>query len=161
MLMKTKFYINSGMFTEKFFFGEEDIDYALRLKKQQAKVACVPCSIIYHKVGSSLAGDMNKLTRKAFIHYVNRFINMKSHLGFIWYLWLIPAVAKMVLNLHKYTSFLQYKTFLSPLRRSKLLLLKVVLRKFILKILCVQGIKHENCDNYPNVNYWRSREGRT
>ena len=101
MLMKTKFYINSGMFTEKFFFGEEDIDYALRLKKQQAKVACVPCSIIYHKVGSSLAGDMNKLTRKAFIHYVNRFINMKSHLGFIWYLWLIPAVAKMVLNLHK------------------------------------------------------------
>lgn len=101
MLMETKFYINSGMFTEKFFFGEEDIDYALRLKKQQAKVACVPDSIIYHKVGSSLAGDMVKLTRKAFIHYVNRFVNMKSHLGFIWYLWLIPAIAKMVLNLHR------------------------------------------------------------
>ncbi|RRA44185.1 glycosyltransferase family 2 protein [Cronobacter sakazakii] len=101
MLMTTKFYINSGMFTEKFFFGEEDIDYALRLKKQHATVACVPASIIYHKVGSSLAGDMVKLTRKAFIHYVNRFVNMKNHLGVMWYLWLIPAIAKMMLNLHR------------------------------------------------------------
>lgn len=99
MLMETSFYIESGMFTEDFFFGEEDIDYALRLKKIKAKVACIPNSIIYHKVGASLSGDLTKLRRKAFIHYLNRFINMKKHLGFLWSAWLVPAIVKMALNL--------------------------------------------------------------
>lgn len=101
MLMRTEFYIQTGMFTEDFFFGEEDIDFALRLKKLNAKVACVTKSIIYHKVGASLAGDLTKLRRKAFIHYLNRTINMKKHLGMMWYLWLLPATIKMIMNLSR------------------------------------------------------------
>ncbi|EOG1815090.1 TPA: glycosyltransferase family 2 protein [Enterobacter hormaechei subsp. steigerwaltii] len=101
MLMRTDFYIQTGMFTEDFFFGEEDIDFALRLKKLNAKIACIPKSIIYHKVGASLAGDLTKLRRKAFIHYLNRTINMKKHLGLIWYIWMLPAIAKMIINLIK------------------------------------------------------------
>ncbi|XUA20584.1 glycosyltransferase family 2 protein [Citrobacter sp. OP27] len=101
MLMRTDFYIGMGMFTEDFFFGEEDIDFALRLKKIKAKVVCAPQSIIYHKVGASLAGDLTKTQRKAFIHYLNRMINMKKHLGLTWYLWLIPAIIKMIINLFR------------------------------------------------------------
>ncbi|HEY1845578.1 MAG TPA: glycosyltransferase family 2 protein [Buttiauxella sp.] len=111
MLIETSFYIESGMFTEDFFFGEEDIDYALRLNSLKAKVACVPESIIYHKVGASLAGDLVKLRRKAYIHFLNRFINMKNHLGLLWFLWIIPATLKMALNLNKIYELSIYQTF--------------------------------------------------
>ena len=99
MFMETTFYIESGMFTEDYFFGEEDVDFALRLKKREAKIACIPHALIYHKVGASLAGDLTKLRRKAFIHYLNRFINMKKHLGLLWMFWILPAILKMVVNL--------------------------------------------------------------
>lgn len=111
MFMETNFYIASGMFTEDFFFGEEDVDYALRLQKINATVACVPDSIIYHKVGASLAGDLTKLRRKAFIHFLNRFINMRKHLGAFWFIWIFPAVVKMVLNLLKIYKLSLLQTF--------------------------------------------------
>lgn len=101
MLMKTSFFVKSGMFTEDFFFGEEDIDYALRLIKKNSKIACVPESIIYHKVGASLSGDIVKLKRKAFVHFLNRFINMKKHLGIFWAIWLLPAFIKTCFSMLK------------------------------------------------------------
>lgn len=99
ILFRTDYFLKSGLFSERFFFGEEDIDYALRLKKIKAKIFCVTQSIIYHKVGASLAGDLTKLRRKAFIHFLNRFINMKKHLGLFWPIWIIPAIFKMIVNL--------------------------------------------------------------
>ena len=43
----------TGILTEKFFFGEEDLDFSFRQKIAKRKMACVFDSIIYHKVGSS------------------------------------------------------------------------------------------------------------
>lgn len=111
ILMETMFYINVGMFTEDFFFGEEDVDFALRLISLNAKVACIPEAIIYHKVGASLDGDSTKLRRKAFIHYLNRYINMKRHLGAYWIVWLVPASIKMLLNLKKINQLTSLKSF--------------------------------------------------
>ncbi|MDK9356976.1 glycosyltransferase [Lelliottia wanjuensis] len=99
ILFRTKYFNEIGLFSEKFFFGEEDIELALRLLKRKAKVLCNIDSIIYHKVGASLQGNPEKLLRKAYIHYLNRFVNMKMHLGKLWYLWLIPSTLKVFLNL--------------------------------------------------------------
>lgn len=98
LLLRTHYFVDIGLFSEAFFFGEEDIDLSLRMKKLGARMVCVPQSLIYHKVGASLAGDNTRLTRKAYIHYLNRFVNMKSHLGLLWYLWLVPSALKVFIN---------------------------------------------------------------
>lgn len=99
LLFKTVYFKKIGRFTERFFFGEEDVELALRLLKSKAKVVCNTHSIIYHKVGASIQGSPERLLRKAYIHYLNRFVNMKLHLGITWYLWLIPSILKVMINL--------------------------------------------------------------
>lgn len=64
-----------GLLTEKFFFGEEDMDFSLRMKKSGFKMYCILESIIYHKVGSSLSTN----SRKSEIFVLKRLINIKSH----------------------------------------------------------------------------------
>ena len=99
ILFRTKEFLTIGMFTEKFFFGEEDIELALRLKLLNKKMLCDMNSIIYHKVGASISGDQSKLLRKAYIHYLNRLVNMKAYLGAKWYIWMLPSVVKIMLNI--------------------------------------------------------------
>lgn len=139
MLAKTSFYISSGMFTEDFFFGEEDIDYALRLQKINARVICVPDSIIYHKVGASLAGDLTKLRRKAHIHYLNRFINMKKHLGLVWCLWLIPAILKMIINMKKVYKLSALDNIVFCLKVIKASFLKNKVEKYYFEKIMMHG----------------------
>lgn len=64
------------LFTEKFFFGEEDFEFCLRMKQAAVPMACVLPSIIYHKVARSRRSmDAKRLT---YIYYLNRLINMRS-----------------------------------------------------------------------------------
>ena len=63
-------------FTERFFFGEEDFDFSLRMKKRGVRMACVTDSVIYHKV--SAAGDSMIRSGKVYLHLLNRYIDIKS-----------------------------------------------------------------------------------
>lgn len=78
-----------GMLTEKFFFGEEDWDFSLRMKKAGVGMYCIPSSVVYHKVSASTSNFFNKNSIfKSCIHYVNRFINLKSYYNKVyWYIW--------------------------------------------------------------------------
>ncbi len=69
----------TGILTEKFFFGEEDFEFSLRVKKQKQKIACVLNSIIYHKVGSSVSNNIINKSNRFFIHYASRLIDHKSY----------------------------------------------------------------------------------
>ena len=76
------------LFTERFFFGEEDFEFSLRMKEKGCLMACVLNSLIYHKVGSSTQ-DKNELP-KMFIHYLNRYINIRQHFSpFNYHIWKI------------------------------------------------------------------------
>lgn len=132
LLFKTNYFKDIGRFSEKFFFGEEDIELALRLKKNKARVVCNTHSIIYHKVGASIQGSPEKLLRKAYIHYLNRFVNMKLHLGVLWYLWLIPSIMKVIFNLIKINqlNFRDCYDFLRALISDSLSLTEVDKNKF-------------------------------
>lgn len=58
-----------------FFFGEEDYEFSLRMKKQGTEMECVPLSIVYHKVGSSQkhTKDSRGLGR-IYMYYHNKLI---------------------------------------------------------------------------------------
>ncbi len=71
------------VFTENFFFGEEDCEFSIRMIKQRVKIACVLDSVIYHKVGSSI--NPISLPGKSYIHYLNRFINVRQSYGLFFY----------------------------------------------------------------------------
>ncbi len=73
----------TGFLTEKFFFGEEDFELALRLKKQGKKIACITHAIIYHKESTSINQATVKIN-KLFVHYLNRLVNTKDYARITW-----------------------------------------------------------------------------
>lgn len=91
---------DGNLFTEKFFFGEEDFELSLRAKKRGIKMACVIPSVIYHKVGTSTRSA--KSLKRSFIYYMNRFINMRDYMSglqfWIWKKLYIPYIFRLVLK---------------------------------------------------------------
>lgn len=67
---------NGNLLTERFFFGEEDFEFSLRMNQQGIPMACVLSSLIYHKVGSS-RGVLT--SGKVYVAYLSRFIDIRLH----------------------------------------------------------------------------------
>lgn len=67
---------NNCLLSERFFYGEEDFEFGLRMKKRKIKMACVLKSIIYHKVGGSRKNN-GKNVGFTYIHFLNRLINVR------------------------------------------------------------------------------------
>lgn len=74
---------DGGVFTERFFFGEEDFNFCLRMNRLGRKMACVLTSKIYHKVSSSTAN--NDPIGKTYIYYLNRYIDVKQNYSSLFY----------------------------------------------------------------------------
>lgn len=68
-----------NLLSERFFFGEEDIEFGLRMKKNNVQMACVLKSVIYHKVGGSRKSESKKIGH-TYIHYLNRLINVRNYM---------------------------------------------------------------------------------
>ena len=71
---------NGQLLTERFFFGEEDFEFAHRMRVKGEKMAIVPDSVIYHKVGASArnASDKFRLGRD-YIYYLGRLIVIREY----------------------------------------------------------------------------------
>lgn len=68
------------LLTERFFHGEEDFDFGLRMKKKGVQMGCLVPSVIYHKVGRSV-DKMGDKTGATYCYYLNRFVNLRQHLN--------------------------------------------------------------------------------
>lgn len=79
LLVSSDLVYNHKLLTEIFFFGEEDFEFSIRMKKQKVKMACVTTAIVYHKVSASKSNISNINTTH--LHYLNRFVNMKNHMS--------------------------------------------------------------------------------
>lgn len=84
------------VFTERFFFGEEDFDFSLRMQAEGRKMACVLSSVIFHNQGAT-QGGLKRLGR-ARIFYLCRFIDVRQHWGMglkyvLWKFLYLPYVA--------------------------------------------------------------------
>ena len=65
-----------------FFFGEEDYEFALRMRKQGVEMMCVPQSVVYHKVGASQKNtNDNRGLGRIYMYYHNRLICARLHCG--------------------------------------------------------------------------------
>lgn len=67
----------TDLLTNRFFFGEEDFDFSLRMREEGKKMACVLPSVIYHKIGTTRKKITSK--KQIYIHYLNRFIDVRQH----------------------------------------------------------------------------------
>ena len=88
------------LLTERFFFGEEDFELSLRMKEQGVPIACVLDSLIYHKVGAS--GDKMAGAGKVYLHYLNRFVDVRIHKSAIFYnLWTLVNIPFCLRHFYK------------------------------------------------------------
>lgn len=93
------------LFTERFFFGEEDFELSMRLHKENKLIACVLDSLIYHKVGASIGRSPS--VSKVYLHNLNRFINVRLHFGvFKYILWLLLSIPLLFKHLYGATGSL-------------------------------------------------------
>ncbi len=89
-LFRTSLFADIGILTHKYFFGEEDFEMALRIKKlKYCKQACIYDSIIYHKVGASIGKASKGISLgKPYVYYLNRFIDLKHYWPLpLWSIW--------------------------------------------------------------------------
>ncbi len=84
----------TDLLSNRFFFGEEDFDFSLRMREEGKKMACVLNSIIYHKDGAS---RKNRIPTGMYIHHLNRFVDVRQHWNpfkfFVWKLIYMPYIA--------------------------------------------------------------------
>jgi GT2 family glycosyltransferase len=71
-------YKATGALTEDFFFGEEDYEFSLRMKKLGLKMACAHGAVVYHKVGATIGRNSTRLGAVV-LQYVSRLINTRKH----------------------------------------------------------------------------------
>jgi GT2 family glycosyltransferase len=67
-----------GTLTEDFFFGEEDYEFSLRMKRLGLQMACVHGAVVYHKVGATIMRSSNKLG-SILLHYIYRLMNTRNY----------------------------------------------------------------------------------
>jgi GT2 family glycosyltransferase len=68
----------TGMLTEDFFFGEEDYEFALRMRRLGLEMACVHAAIVYHKGGATIRRSSNHLG-SILVQYVSRLLNTRNY----------------------------------------------------------------------------------
>jgi GT2 family glycosyltransferase len=71
-------YKEVGALTEDFFFGEEDYEFSLRIKKLGLKMACAYGAVVYHKGGATIGKNSTRLGAIV-LQYVSRLINTRNH----------------------------------------------------------------------------------
>jgi GT2 family glycosyltransferase len=73
----------NGILTERFYFGEEDVDLSWRMRATgSGSMYCWPRSVIYHRVGASLSKKADVgLLPKVYLHYLNRMIFLRRMWG--------------------------------------------------------------------------------
>jgi len=106
-------YKETGPLTEKFFFGEEDYEFSLRMKNSGMKMACVFNSVIYHKVGSSIR-KLSKLQELIYIQYISRLINTRNYYSLL--RWQITKVL-----CYLYIPVLLWKSSINPVNSFQLI----------------------------------------
>ena len=71
---------NGGLLSERFFFGEEDYEFALRMYRKGEKMYIVRKSTVYHKVGSSTSSiSARAVMGRHYVYYLSRLIVAREY----------------------------------------------------------------------------------
>lgn len=102
MLIRVDVLKKIGLLSDKFFFGEEDYDFSMRLKANGLIEYCLLDTYILHKLGKSSerASSSESYARK-FVHRLNRMIDMRQHYTKVtWNLWVLITFLYLICRLH-------------------------------------------------------------
>lgn len=88
-----------GLLSEKYFFGEEDFEFAFRLKRKKLAIICLYDAIIYHKVGASRNQISDNNVGKMVYHYCQRINNLKDNLAAP--IWVISTILHFISSLNQ------------------------------------------------------------
>jgi GT2 family glycosyltransferase len=69
----------TGVLSEMCFFGEEDVEFSLRLKKLKQQKFCLFDAIIYHKVSASASSVFKPVLGTVCGSYAVRLVNLKTY----------------------------------------------------------------------------------
>lgn len=109
---------DGSLLTERFFFGEEDFDFSMRMGKRGLKMACVMDSVIYHKVGS--AGNMMAKSGKVYLHLLNRYIDIRLNssalFSFVWRVIYFPNTMRALRKAFGRSAMGRYRRLLKDIR---------------------------------------------
>ena len=77
-----------GLLDDRFFFGEEDFNFALRMKRAGIRQVSLLDRKILHKVSRSIREQTNNSINSTVLHYTQRFIDMRLYYNsFEWNVW--------------------------------------------------------------------------
>jgi GT2 family glycosyltransferase len=75
-----------GMYDERFFFGEDDFNLAVRMLKIHKKFQLVKRSRVFHKVSATVEKVVPSSLSRIYLYYLNRFIDIKISYGPFYFL---------------------------------------------------------------------------
>ena len=100
LLVRREMLEKFGLLSEDFFFGEEDYEFSMRMKKNKVKMVCVLNTKIYHKVSTSINKLSQTKIKLAFIHHLNRVVHLKRYYPkILWKLYRVFALSYIFLML--------------------------------------------------------------
>lgn len=103
MFIKSEIVKKYGTFSEKFFHGEEDFEFSLRMLKNKEKMALVTDSIVYHKIAASVEKKWDNNPAKLINFALNRLINMRDYYNkMTWFVWRLFALVYFYILLIRY-----------------------------------------------------------
>ena len=93
LFARAQLWRDEGLLSERFFFGEEDYEFSRRMRKRGRAIACCFEAVIYHKVGAAARNAMPaSSTARIYLHYLNRFVHIRSEWPrFWWRLWRLAS----------------------------------------------------------------------
>ncbi|EGP4821083.1 TPA: glycosyltransferase family 2 protein [Enterococcus faecium] len=106
LMIRQSIFSDVGFLSEDFFFGEEDFNYCMRLRKKKIQTVSILDSIVYHKISSSISKAVSGeiLLRKAILHFTNRTINQKNFMSKArWQIWRYAYLSAIWFNIYKQT----------------------------------------------------------
>lgn len=81
----------TNFLSERFYFGEEDLELCLRLKKEHKQIAVLFDSIIFHKVGGTHKKIEKRNIGKMIMFYTVRLANLRSYYNPCHYFFILLA----------------------------------------------------------------------
>ena len=88
LLVRTQVFSKYGVLSERFYYGEEDIEFSLRMNRLNIDMVCLYTSIVFHKVSRSAQQYFSSRAVKVYLNALNRLINMKQFFSPLkWYTW--------------------------------------------------------------------------
>jgi hypothetical protein len=131
LLLRRSTLLAAGLLCEDFFFGEEDMEYSIRLKRLRMRAGCCFDSQIVHRVSSTFTGKAlaSRHLGRMYAHYLNRLVHFRRYYPYpLWRLWraaYLMFVVRPVLGKQHATSRQATRNLIASLRSESARLTKV------------------------------------